>query len=144
MLRAASVATTGARDKIRQLADEMTTLRRNVDMGPVEYRSAGAYILDTYQAGLGDTVAKERLQMFYRTAAHQKTTDNLGVIPDPIIGDVLNFIDAARPLVTFARPAEHAVGDVVSAEGHAARDHCEAGLALVRPPTRRRSWSRRR
>jgi hypothetical protein len=42
--------------------------------------------------------------MFYRTAAHQKTTDNLGVIPDPIIGPVLNFIDAARPLVTFTGP----------------------------------------
>ena len=104
MLRAASLSTTGARDKVRVIAEEMMTLRRNVDMGPVEYRSAGAYILDTYQAGLGDNMAKERLQMFYRVAAHQKTTDNLGVIPDPIIGDVLNFIDAARPLVTYAGP----------------------------------------
>jgi hypothetical protein len=42
--------------------------------------------------------------MFYRVAAHQTTPDNLGVIPDPVIGNVINFIDAARPLVSFLGP----------------------------------------
>src|SRR5207342_3106104 len=41
---------------------------------------------------------------FTRAAAHQKTSDNLGVVPDPIIGDVVNFIDASRPLVNFLGP----------------------------------------
>ena len=42
--------------------------------------------------------------MFHRAAAHQKTSDNLGVIPDPIVGDVVNFIDSARPLVSVVGP----------------------------------------
>jgi hypothetical protein len=104
MLRAASASTIGARDKIRVISEEIMTMRRNVDNGPVEYRSAGAYILDVYAAGTGDRPAKERLDLFLRTAAHQKTSDNLGIIPDPIVGPVLNFIDAARPLVTFDGP----------------------------------------
>jgi hypothetical protein len=104
MLRAASVSTTGARDKIRVISEEIQTMRRNVDQGVIEYRSAGQYILDVYAAGIGDRPAKERLDLFLRTAAHQKTADNLGIIPDPIIGPVLNFIDAARPLVTFDGP----------------------------------------
>jgi len=104
MLRAASRATTDARHRITELSHEMETLRRNVDTGPVEYRSAGSYILDTWSAAIGDRPARERLDMFLRTAAHQKTSDNLGIIPDPILGPVLNFIDSARPLVTFDGP----------------------------------------
>jgi hypothetical protein len=46
----------------------------------------------------------ERLEVYTRAAAHQKTSDNLGVVPDPIIGDVVNFIDASRPAVTFLGP----------------------------------------
>ncbi|MGH9252388.1 MAG: phage major capsid protein, partial [Acidimicrobiales bacterium] len=47
-----------------------------------------------------------RLEVFTRAAAHQKTSDNLGVIPDPIVGDVLNFIDASRPLVGLLGPRD--------------------------------------
>jgi len=97
-------STVAAREKVRETYSEIELLRRNVDKGPVEYRSAGAYILDLCEAQKGSREAKERIDMFYRAAAHQKTSDNLGVIPDPIIGDVLNFIDAARPLVTFDGP----------------------------------------
>jgi len=92
------------RQAIRDTYSEMERMRYTADQGPVEYRSAGAYILDMYVANTGDRQAKERLEMYYRAAAHQKTSDNLGVIPDPIVGDVLNFIDAARPLVTFDGP----------------------------------------
>ena len=49
---------------------------------------------------MGDRTATERIEVFHRAAAHQKTTDNLGVVPDPIVGDVLNFIDAGRPLAS--------------------------------------------
>ena len=44
--------------------------------------------------------------MYTRAAAHQKTSDNLGMVPDPIIGDVVNFIDAARPAVSFLGPRD--------------------------------------
>lgn len=92
------------REKVRETYQEMGRLRGQADLGPVEYRSAGAYILEMFNATNGDRQAKERLEMFYRAAAHQKTSDNLGIIPDPIVGPVLNFIDQARPLVTFDGP----------------------------------------
>lgn len=75
-------------------------------VGEVEYRSAGAYALDSYKSHLGDREASERLELFYRAAAHQKTSDNLGVVPDPVIGDVINFIDSARPIVSALGPRD--------------------------------------
>jgi hypothetical protein len=72
----------------------------------VEYRSAGAYVLDYVNAQTGSQQARERLEVYARAAAHQKTSDNLGVIPDPIVGDVVNFIDAARPIVSFLGPRD--------------------------------------
>ena len=44
--------------------------------------------------------------MYTRAAAHQKTSDNTGVIPIPAIGDVINFIDAARPMVNAIGPRD--------------------------------------
>lgn len=80
----------------------------------------------------------ERLELFYRAAAHQKTSDNLGVVPDPVIGPVLNVIDAARPLVqaigpeplpsnTFYLPivGQHTVVDVQGTAGLAADEKVE-------------------
>lgn len=68
----------------------------------VEFRSAGAWALESYKAATGNRESAERLESFAR--AHQKTADNLGVVPDPIIGGVINFIDAARPIVTAVGP----------------------------------------
>lgn len=93
-----------ARQRASQVQSELTRMRREADSGPVEYRSAGAYALDMYQSHLGDREARERLEAFHRAAAHQKTPDNLGVIPDPVVGDVVNFIDAARPIVNALGP----------------------------------------
>jgi HK97 family phage major capsid protein len=95
-----------ARQRAQDVQRELTRMRREVDKGPVEYRSTGAYLVDYIEAQTGSRSAMERLEVFTRAAAHQKTTDNLGVIPDPIIGDVLNFIDAARPLVSFLGPRD--------------------------------------
>ena len=97
-------ATLGARERAIQVQREMNLLRRQQDNGPVTYESAGAYLFDTYSATLGNRDASERLDVFHRAAAHQKTSDNLGVVPDPIVGQVVNFIDAARPLVSFDGP----------------------------------------
>jgi hypothetical protein len=65
----------------------------------VEYRSAGAYVLDYWRAGLGIEESRTRLQTFNRTAAHQTTTDNPGLLPEQILGPVINFVDDSRPLV---------------------------------------------
>ena len=87
-------------DRMKQF-DQALTDRRRVGSQEVEYRSAGAYMLDHINAANGSREARERLEVFTRAAAHQKTTDNLGVVPDPVIGEVVNFIDAARPIVSF-------------------------------------------
>jgi HK97 family phage major capsid protein len=86
--------------RMKQFDQAITTARRNGDR-QMEYRSAGEWALDSYRASLGNQEARERLELFFRAAAHQTTPDNLGVIPDPIVGNVINFIDAARPLVNF-------------------------------------------
>ncbi|MGH2373005.1 MAG: phage major capsid protein, partial [bacterium] len=89
--------------RMKQLDQALTTARR-VGSEDIQYRSAGHYALEMYHAHLGDRAAAERLEIFHRAAAHQKTSDNLGVVPDPIVGDVVSFIDAARPLTTVIGP----------------------------------------
>jgi HK97 family phage major capsid protein len=112
-----------ARDRMRTLEVQMEPLRdaariaaeskhrttelqqqfamaRNPAAAKMEYRSAGAYINDVWAAGLGGEDARQRLEIYTRVAAHQTVPDNLGVIPEPIVGDVVNFIDASRPIVS--------------------------------------------
>lgn len=93
-------------NRAAQVDRAISTVRNQRTTGPVEYRSAGEYALDTYKSHLGDREASERLEMFYRAAAHQKTSDNLGIVPDPVVGEVINFIDAARPLVAALGPRD--------------------------------------
>ncbi len=95
---AAKVAT-----RMKQLDQAFTTARR-VGAGEIEYRSAGEYALDAYKSALGDRAASERIELYERAAAHQKTSDNAGLIPTPILDGVINFIDAARPLVSLIGP----------------------------------------
>jgi HK97 family phage major capsid protein len=84
--------------------DRALSNNRRHGVTEIEYRSAGAYLVDHIAAQAGSRDAKERLEQYFRVAAHQKTPDNLGVIPDPIIGNVVNFIDAARPIVSTIGP----------------------------------------
>ncbi|QQG96218.1 MULTISPECIES: phage major capsid protein [Mycobacteroides] len=92
------------RNRSAQVDRAITSVRNQRETGAVEYRSAGAFALDLYRSSLGHREASERLETFYRQAAHQKTSDEPGVIPDPIVGDVINFIDAARPIVSALGP----------------------------------------
>lgn len=102
-LESMAEAATSVATRMKQLDQAITTARKTGEAG-VEYRSAGAWALDAYRSSLGDRQAAERLDVFYRAAAHQKTADNLGVVPDPIVGGILNFIDAGRPLVNATGP----------------------------------------
>jgi len=92
-------------NRMRQLDTAIRTAR-TVGSTEVEYRSAGAFICDQWAAHLGDRAAQDRLEVYTRAAAHQKTGDNTGVIPIPQIGDVINFIDASRPMVNAIGPRE--------------------------------------
>jgi HK97 family phage major capsid protein len=62
---------------------------------------AGAYVLDYWKASLGSEEATSRLDMYNRAAAHQTTADNPGLLPTPVVGPVVNFIDMSRPLTTW-------------------------------------------
>jgi len=89
--------------RARQVGQAIESMRGRATT-PVEYRSAGHYALDLWKSAQGSREATDRLDYFHRAAAHQTTADNLGVIPDPIVGEVINFIDSARPLVTALGP----------------------------------------
>lgn len=67
--------------------------------GQVEYRNAGAWLADAISEARGDKEAAERLRRFNRAAAHVLTSDLTGIVPDPILGPVLDFIDGRRPFV---------------------------------------------
>lgn len=88
-----------------RLAD-LAIAMRGGDRAPVqiEYRSAGEYLIEQWRAGLGDREAAGRLDLYERAASHQTTTDNPGLIPTPIIGPVISFIDTNRPVVTRLGP----------------------------------------
>src|SRR5262245_8928467 len=95
-------------DRIRQLAQYIQGDQNNKPE-QVEYRSAGEYALDMWQAGSGVDDARNRLQRWAqesRAASHQLTTDNPGLIPSPILGPVVNFIDASRPVVGQLGPRQ--------------------------------------
>ena len=65
-----------------------------------EYKTAGQFIADMWQGGAGVTDAQRRLNKYMnRVAAHITTADNLGVVPAPILGGILQYLDAQRPLV---------------------------------------------
>ena len=88
----------------RELQDAYGEARDGKRIAKVEYRTAGAFIVDKWQAGAGLEDAKVRLALYERAASHQTTPDNLGVIPEPVVGTVLDFIDSSRPIVSALGP----------------------------------------
>lgn len=88
------------RSKGRAVDQAIAVMKGKPDANSVEYRSVGAYMLDMWNSAQGSRDASDRLEVYSRAAQHQKTSDSLGVIPDPIVGPVIDFIDAARPLVS--------------------------------------------
>ena len=96
-----------SRQRSEELSQALTLVRRP-DMAGFSYRSAGHYVLDNVKAIRGDRDARERLEFYNRVAAHQTTTNAAGVVPQEVVGPVINFIDSARPLVTAlgVRPLE--------------------------------------
>jgi HK97 family phage major capsid protein len=103
----ASRIATESRERLAQVNAESAARRTpSASIPTPEYRSAGAYICDVWQAGIGNVPAKERIGLYMRAAAHQTTADNLGIIPVPVVGPVLNLVDATRPIVSFLGPMD--------------------------------------
>jgi hypothetical protein len=107
-LREASKIAIDARNRAEVINTEIERMRgRGGVPGDVEYRSAGAYMADLYLAAQnGGEEARNRLDVFHRTAAHQTTADNPGLLPESIVGPVLNLVDNSRPLVTALGPTD--------------------------------------
>jgi hypothetical protein len=62
-----------------------------------DFPSAGAYAITVHRAMmLKDPEAVEKLE---RATQHQLLADNPGIVPKPVLGPVINLIDAARPFV---------------------------------------------
>jgi HK97 family phage major capsid protein len=75
------------------------------------YRSAGEFIVDHLRARGGmrdysnsvlapDANAIERMQMLSRTVANQISSDTAGILPTPIVGDVLQAKMAVQPFIS--------------------------------------------
>ena len=63
-----------------------------------EFPTPGDWAITVHRAWVNkDPEAREKLE---RATAHQITTDNPGLIPKPILGPLLNFMNATRPFIT--------------------------------------------
>jgi len=87
-----------SRNRTAEIAKQFERARDPEAAKPMEYRSAGEYIVDVWRARLGNQEIAERLDLYNRAAAHQTTGDNPGLLPEQILGPVVNFIDVNRPL----------------------------------------------
>lgn len=72
--------------------------------GPV-YRSAGAFLIDYIRsrdpkADEGDRAASAERIAAARAIATQTTADTPGLLPEPIVGPLINLMDASRPFIT--------------------------------------------
>jgi hypothetical protein len=91
-------------ERIKQLAIYMQDAPAQLQTP--EYRSAGEYVMDRWRGGLGMQEAVNRIDLFHRAAAHQTTGDNPGLLPEQILGPVVNFVDDSRPLVSVFGPRQ--------------------------------------
>jgi HK97 family phage major capsid protein len=67
----------------------------------VMFRSAGEYISAFLRSKRdSDTGAAERIALYHR--ANQITTDNPGLLPQPIVGPIITSVDARRPGIDAA------------------------------------------
>lgn len=63
-----------------------------------EYDSAAEYVVDYVTAARGDRAAMNRV-----TAANQVVADNLGIVPKPLVGNLLGVARNRRPIVDSSR-----------------------------------------
>jgi hypothetical protein len=82
---------------------EPRTRRIEVNERP-QYATAGAFLVDYLRAhgimdrGVPDEAARQRVYQA-RVVADQTTGDTAGILPTPIVGQVVNLIDTNRPLI---------------------------------------------
>lgn len=109
-LRETSKLAIESRNRARVIDAELQGARNRGQVGTVEYRSAGQYVADRYLAMMGDEGALGRTEVFHRAAAHQTTADNPGLLPESIVGPIVNFVDTTRPIVAVVGPQDLGTG----------------------------------
>jgi HK97 family phage major capsid protein len=62
--------------------------------------TAGDYMHDVIHSHQGDMAAREKIA---RAIQNSITADVPGIVPTPIVGDIVNIIDASRPIVSALR-----------------------------------------
>jgi HK97 family phage major capsid protein len=102
---AAQIAQT-SKQRTAQIAKEFAQARDPEAAKTFEYRSAGEYVIDVWRSRLGNIEVAERMDLFNRAAAHQTTADNPGLLPEQILGPVVNFVDESRSLVNALGPRQ--------------------------------------
>jgi hypothetical protein len=88
--------------------DRLPAVPRRVDGDSrlPEYRSVGEYMVDlcrgrALMGGEPDQAAARRIALINeRVVANQTTTNTPGILPTPIVGQVVDMIDDRRPLIT--------------------------------------------
>jgi HK97 family phage major capsid protein len=80
--------------------DQVTPGGENDAIIRSQWPTPGDYMHDIIHANQGDLGAQQRVQ---RALQNSVTGDMPGIVPEPIVGDVINIIDASRPLVTALR-----------------------------------------
>jgi hypothetical protein len=88
--------------------DRLPAQPRRADGGErtPEYRTPGEYLVDTIRArglmgGDADQAAQARIAAAQtRVVADQKTSNTPGILPQPIVGQIISLLDSRRPLVT--------------------------------------------
>jgi|SRR5215471_18413208 len=99
-LKDAALITAQSRERTAEISAQFAAARGDLPGEPWKYRSAGAYVLDYWRARVGNEDAQKRISLFQRAASHQTTADNPGLIPTPILGPVVSFVDGNRATVT--------------------------------------------
>lgn len=103
-LKEAVEITRASRKRTEEISEQFREAREPTKQ--LEYRSAGEYVMDRWRAGLGMEEAVSRIDLYHRAAAHQTTGDNPGLLPEQILGPVVNFVDESRPLTAALGPRQ--------------------------------------
>lgn len=85
------------------VADDQATLIR-VKGEALPQLTPGQYAQACYRAAVGTPSEREEAQILLRVVAETGTGDTAGILPTPIVGDLVKFVDASRPLISSMRP----------------------------------------
>lgn len=90
---------------VNRVTPDRAPVRANERLRPASDITPGEYAYRWVKANMRGATADDTaaFETITRALQHQAIADNLGIIPTPIIGDVVKFVDASRPAVNSSR-----------------------------------------